>query len=84
MKKTPMRMCIACREMHPKKDLIRVVGNKEGEVLVDLGGKKPGKGAYLCRKKECVEKARKISALDRALGKNIPESIYVELEKNAE
>lgn len=83
MKKTPMRMCIACREMRPKKELIRVARNKDGEVFVDPVGKKPGKGAYLCRKRECVEKAKKISALDRALEAKIPDGIYDELEKNA-
>ncbi len=67
MKKTPMRMCVACREMKPKKELVRIVRTPEGPVEADLTGKKNGRGAYLCRSEECLEKAIKIHALDRAL-----------------
>ena len=67
MKKIPMRMCVACREMKPKKELIRIVRTPEGPVEADLTGKKNGRGAYLCRNAECLEKAVKIRALDRAL-----------------
>ncbi len=67
MKKIPMRMCVACREMKPKKELIRIVRTPEGPVEADLTGKKNGRGAYLCRSEECLEKAIKIHALDRAL-----------------
>ena len=67
MKKIPMRMCVACREMKPKKELIRIVRTPEGPVEADLTGKKNGRGAYLCRSEECLEKAIRIHALDRAL-----------------
>ncbi len=67
MKKIPMRMCVACREMKPKKELVRIVRTPEGPVEADLTGKKNGRGAYLCRSEECLEKAIKIHALDRAL-----------------
>ena len=67
MKKIPMRMCVACREMKPKKDLIRIVRTPEGPVEADLTGKRNGRGAYLCKNMECLEKAVKIRALDRAL-----------------
>ncbi len=67
MKKIPMRMCVACREMKPKKELIRIVRTPEGPVEADLTGKKNGRGAYLCRSAECLEKAIRIHALDRAL-----------------
>ena len=67
MKKIPMRMCVACREMKPKKELIRIVRTPEGPVEADLTGTKNGRGAYLCRSEECLEKAIKIHALDRAL-----------------
>lgn len=67
MKKIPMRMCVACREMKPKKELIRVVRTPEGTVTADLTGKKNGRGAYLCRNEECLEKAVRIHALERAL-----------------
>lgn len=69
--------------MHPKRDLIRVARNKDGEIFIDPAGKKPGKGAYLCCKRECVEKAKKISALNKALEAKIPDEIYAELENNA-
>lgn len=67
MKKIPMRMCAACRTKKPKKELVRVVRTPEGEVLVDETGRKNGRGAYLCRDKECLKKALKIRALERAL-----------------
>ena len=56
-KKIPMRMCNGCMEMKPKKELIRIVKNAEGEVSVDLTGKKSGRGAYICKSVECLEKA---------------------------
>ena len=54
-----MRMCLGCQEMKPKKELIRVVKNKENEISIDFTGKKPGRGAYICRSLSCFEKARK-------------------------
>ena len=59
VKKIPLRMCTGCMEMKPKKELIRVVKSPEGEVSVDLTGKKSGRGAYICKNKECLEKAFK-------------------------
>ena len=76
-------MCIACREMHPKKSLVRVVSSKEDGVFVDSTGKKSGKGAYLCKSAVCIEKAKKISALKRTFEREIPENVYRELEKYA-
>lgn len=67
MKKIPMRMCVACREMRAKKDLMRVVRTGEGEMKLDLTGKSSGRGAYLCRDAACVRKAIKTRALERAL-----------------
>ena len=66
-KKTPMRMCVACRQMRPKKELLRVVRTPEGSVLVDRTGRANGRGAYLCNDAECLKKAIKIKALERAL-----------------
>ncbi len=66
MKKIPMRMCVACREMQAKKDLMRIVRTDDGLIL-DLTGKRNGRGAYLCRKEACLEKAIKTRALERAL-----------------
>ena len=67
MKKIPMRMCVACREMKPKKELIRVVRTPEGEIIADETGRKNGRGAYLCRSEACLGKAVKTHALERAL-----------------
>ena len=68
MKKVPMRMCVACREMKPKKELIRV------DVVADETGRKNGRGAYLCRSEACLNKALKIRALDRALEQPLTEA----------
>ena len=73
MKKVPMRMCVACREMKPKKELIRVVRTPEGEVVADLTGRKNGRGAYLCRSEACLNKAVKTRALERALEQPLSE-----------
>jgi len=67
-------------EMKPKNTLVRVVKNKEGEVSLDLTGKKPGRGAYLCRSTDCFEKARKARRFERALSCRIPEELYDGME----
>lgn len=66
-KKIPMRMCVGCREMKPKKELLRVVRSPEGEVSIDSGGKKSGRGAYVCRQEACLTRAIRQRQLDRAL-----------------
>lgn len=81
MKKIPMRMCVACREMCPKKELNRVVRTPEGEVVLDSTGRKNGRGAYLCRKQECLKKALKTRALERALGAPLSEETAESLER---
>ena len=65
-KKVPLRMCLGCQEMKPKKELIRIVRDKEGGVSVDFTGKKAGRGAYICRDSACLEKARKGKRLEKA------------------
>ena len=75
MKKIPMRQCLGCREMKPKRDLIRVVRSPEGEVSLDFIGKKPGRGAYVCRNQECLKRAEKSKALSRAFSAPIPQSV---------
>lgn len=80
-KKIPVRMCVVCRQPYNKKELLRVVKNKEGEVSVDVTGKSSGRGAYICPKTECLEKAIKSKALSRALDCDIPESIYSEIRR---
>ena len=81
MKKIPERMCVITREKYPKKELIRVVKNKEGEVFVDTTGKANGRGAYLKKDIEVIDKAQKAKTLDRILEIEIPDSIYEELKE---
>ena len=76
----PMRMCAGCRERAPKKDLIRIVRTPDGELLLDARDKAPGRGAYICRKAECLRKARKSRALERMLNIPIRDEAYDALE----
>ena len=78
-RKIPLRMCVGCREMKPKKELIRVVRSPEGEINIDFRGKAPGRGAYLCRDNACFEKAYKNKLLEKALNKAIESEIYERL-----
>ncbi len=80
-KKIPIRMCTGCGEQKPKKELIRVVKSPEGEISMDLTGKKSGRGAYLCNDIECLRKARKAKRLERAFDCSIPEDVYDRLER---
>ena len=81
MKKIPVRQCVGCREMIPKKDLLRVIRTPEEEVVLDSTGKQNGRGAYLCRSTECFAKARKSKGLERSLKVSIPDEVYDKLEK---
>lgn len=83
-KKVPMRTCVVTKEQALKKDLIRVVRTPEGNIILDVTGKANGKGAYLKRDLEVVEKAKKSKALDRALAVSVPDEIYEELKKEIE
>ncbi len=83
-KKIPMRQCLGCREMKPKRELVRVVRSPEGEVSLDFRGKASGRGAYVCRSEACLKKAVRTRALERALNAQIPEEIYQRLEKEME
>ena len=78
-KKIPMRQCLGCREMKPKRELIRIVRSPDGDISIDLKGKKPGRGAYICHSKDCLKKSIKSKALGRAFGVEIPEDIYESL-----
>jgi len=80
-KKIPMRQCVGCREMKPKRELIRVVKSPEGAVSLDFKGKLPGRGAYVCPQKECLTKARKSKALERAFEMQLPVQVYEGLEE---
>lgn len=75
-KKIPMRMCLGCNEMKPKKELIRVVKSPEGEISLDFTGKKSGRGAYICHSVECFNKARKGRRLEKAFSCKIDTGVY--------
>ena len=79
-KKIPMRMCLGCGEMKPKRELIRVLKSKEGDSSLDLTGKKSGRGAYICKSVECFEKARKARKFERSFSCMISEDIYNSME----
>ena len=83
-KKIPMRQCLGCREMKPKKELIRVVRSPEGEISLDFKGKASGRGAYVCPDSRCLKKAIKARALERAFSAQIPPEIYERLESQME
>ena len=79
-KKIPLRQCLGCREMKPKRDLIRVVRSPEGDISLDFHGKKPGRGAYLCPNPDCLRRIQKSKALERAFSTPVPEDIYDSLD----
>ncbi len=81
-KKIPMRMCTGCGEMLPKAELIRIVKTPDGEILVDLKGKANGRGAYICKNSECLEKAIKAKRLERTFSTAISPEIYETLKKD--
>ena len=83
-KKIPMRQCLGCREMKPKKELIRVVRSPEGNISLDFKGKASGRGAYVCPNAQCLKKAIKAKSLERAFSTQIPPEIYEALEQEME
>lgn len=83
-KKIPMRQCLGCREMKPKRELIRVVRSPVGEISLDFKGKAPGRGAYICPAPACLKQAIKAKALERAFSTQIPEAVYEKLNEEME
>ena len=83
-KKIPLRQCLGCREMKPKRELIRVVRSPQGEISLDFHGKKPGRGAYLCPDPACLKRIRKSRALERAFDLPIPDAVYDALAQEME
>jgi predicted RNA-binding protein YlxR (DUF448 family) len=79
LKKIPQRKCVGCGEMKSKKELIRVVRSPEGDISLDLTGKKAGRGAYVCPDKECITKAYKGHRLEKALEKQVNDDVYKKL-----
>ena len=78
-KNVPMRMCIACREMKPKQEMTRVVRNADGEISADPTGKAPGRGAYICKNEECLNKVMKSNRLEKVLDVKINQDLYESL-----
>ena len=76
MKKIPLRTCMGCNEKKPKKELVRIVKNKDGEIFMDRTGKADGRGAYICDQIECLEKVIKSKRLEKVLETQIPEEVY--------
>ncbi len=81
-KKIPMRMCLGCNEMKSKREMIRVVHQKDGTILLDATGKQAGRGAYICPQLACLQKARKARRLEKAFSCKISEEIYDALEQS--
>ncbi len=80
-KKIPMRRCNGCNEQKAKKELIRIVKSPDGEISLDLTGKKSGRGAYICNNIECLKRVRKSGRIDRTFEMTIPEEVYDSLEE---
>lgn len=80
-KKIPLRQCVGCGEMKGKKDMLRVLKTAEGDICLDTTGKKNGRGAYICRNRECLQKARKNRGLERSFKMSISDEVYAALEE---
>ena len=80
-KKVPMRQCVGCGEMKSKKEMMRILKTAEGDIVLDVTGKKNGRGAYLCKLDECLKKARKNRGIERSFKMSIPAEVYNNLEK---
>ena len=80
-KKIPMRTCIACREEKPKKEMLRVVRNAEGEIRLDFSGKLPGRGAYVCGSEACIKKLKKYRLLNKAFSSEVAPDVYDAIEE---
>ena len=80
-KKIPLRKCLGCGEQFDKRELVRVVRSPEGEISLDLTGKKSGRGAYICKNASCLQKARKQKRIERAFECVIPDSVYEQMER---
>jgi hypothetical protein len=80
-KKIPQRRCLGCNQTKPKNELVRIVRDPDGNIAIDLTGKKSGRGAYVCRNPDCLKKLRKSGRLEKELSVSPPDEIWDELEK---
>ena len=81
VKKKPLRMCLGCNEMKDKRELIRIVRNKDGDIFADPTSKAAGRGAYICRSVECLNKAKKSRRLEKTFSCRIPDEVYDAIER---
>lgn len=81
VRKEPIRRCTGCGEHFPKKALTRILRTPEGEIVIDEGGKKSGRGAYICKSAECLKRAKRRGSLESSLECKIPEDVYTRLEE---
>ncbi|ABI68215.1 RNase P modulator RnpM [Syntrophomonas wolfei] len=84
IRKQPQRMCVGCREMKNKRELVRIVRSPQGDIDLDTTGKKPGRGAYICPEPECLKQAIKGKRLQKALEQNIPEGVLEKIREQIE
>ncbi|MCM1025486.1 MAG: YlxR family protein [Roseburia sp.] len=80
-KRIPLRQCVGCGEMKGKRDMMRILRTEDNAICLDTTGKKNGRGAYICRSRECLQKARKNKGLERSFKMSIPSEVYDTLEK---
>lgn len=83
-KKIPLRQCVGCAQMKGKKEMMRILKTPEDEICLDVTGKKNGRGAYVCRSRECLQMARRNKGLERSFKMSIPNEVYDTLEKEFE
>lgn len=82
IKKIPLRQCICCKEMKPKKELLRIVKNSDNEISLDLTSKKSGRGAYICDNQECIDKLIKTKGLNRVFQMDVPKEVYEKIKED--
>ena len=80
-KKIPLRQCIACRELKHKKEMLRIVKNKEGEIFLDFSGKAAGRGAYICDNEDCIKKLRKQRLINKVFSCEVDDKVYTAIEE---
>ncbi len=81
IRKQPQRMCVGCREMKNKRELVRIVRSPQGEIDLDITGKKPGRGAYICPEPDCLRQAIKGKRLQKALEQNVPDEVLQKISE---
>ncbi len=81
IKKIPLRQCVACRQLKPKKQMLRIVKNSEGKVFLDFSGKAAGRGAYICDDPECIKKLRKARLINKVFSCEVGDEVYSAIEE---